>query len=265
MRSPHARVAAVIAAGSLAGSAWAQNEVIASLPWTFGLTAGPNGTDYEPPQDHLDLWIVEDFSISTPAALSRFESYGTVFPAPVTVLDVTVRILDAQPPDGNVVLSSVPGSGKVTPVGLNSIFSAQFGDAFLPAGAYTIIWNASTLTNQGKIAIFWAQEGQHAVGGGEPENAMLWNPGGGWGFPDNIKPIPDDLDGTGQTGVNFWLIGEVLCYADCNADGVVNIFDFLCFQGKVTTGDPAADCNGDGAINIFDFLCFQGAVTQGCP
>jgi hypothetical protein len=55
------------------------------------------------------------------------------------------------------------------------------------------------------------------------------------------------------------------CLADCNADGVINIFDFLCFQGKVTTGDPAADCNADGVLNIFDFLCFQGAVTQGCP
>jgi hypothetical protein len=54
------------------------------------------------------------------------------------------------------------------------------------------------------------------------------------------------------------------CYADCNGDGSVNIFDFLCFQGKVTTGDPAADCNGDGNVNIFDFLCFQGAVTLGC-
>jgi hypothetical protein len=28
--------------------------------------------------------------------------------------------------------------------------------------------------------------------------------------------------------------------------------------------DSAADCNGDGSVNIFDFLCFQGAVTQGC-
>jgi hypothetical protein len=53
--------------------------------------------------------------------------------------------------------------------------------------------------------------------------------------------------------------------ADCNADGSVNIFDFLCFQGLVTTGDPAADCNADAVINIFDFLCFQGAVTEGCP
>jgi hypothetical protein len=55
------------------------------------------------------------------------------------------------------------------------------------------------------------------------------------------------------------------CPADCNDDGAVNIFDFLCFQGLVSTGDPKADCTGNGAVNIFDFLCFQGLVTQGCP
>jgi probable HAF family extracellular repeat protein len=54
------------------------------------------------------------------------------------------------------------------------------------------------------------------------------------------------------------------CFADCNEDGSVNIFDFLCFQGKVTNGDISADCNGDGMLNIFDFLCFQGKVTEGC-
>jgi glucose/arabinose dehydrogenase len=54
------------------------------------------------------------------------------------------------------------------------------------------------------------------------------------------------------------------CFADCNEDGSVNIFDFLCFQGKVTNGDISADCNGDSMLNIFDFLCMQGKVTEGC-
>jgi hypothetical protein len=56
----------------------------------------------------------------------------------------------------------------------------------------------------------------------------------------------------------------VECPADCSNDGVVNIFDFLCFQALVSTGSNGADCNNDGVINIFDFLCFQGLVTQGC-
>jgi hypothetical protein len=71
----------------------------------------------------------------------------------------------------------------------------------------------------------------------------------------------------GAVGADFQVarrIEDAGCYADCNGDGSVNIFDFLCFQGLVTTGSPEADCNGDGSVNIFDFLCFQGAVTQGC-
>jgi hypothetical protein len=77
--------------------------------------------------------------------------------------------------------------------------------------------------------------------------------------------LPETVaDGLGQVNDLFIVPADAACYADCNADGALNIFDFLCFQGKVTTGDPTADCNGDGSINIFDFLCFQGAVTQGC-
>jgi hypothetical protein len=67
-----------------------------------------------------------------------------------------------------------------------------------------------------------------------------------------------------MTQTRKYLVVVPLCPADCNGDGALNIFDFLCFQGKVTTGDPGADCNGDGSINIFDFLCFQGLVTKGC-
>jgi hypothetical protein len=74
----------------------------------------------------------------------------------------------------------------------------------------------------------------------------------------------------GLLGSDFGAFGPlsdasiVQCPADCNEDGALNIFDFLCFSGLVTSEDPRADCNNDGAINIFDFLCFRGLVTQGC-
>jgi hypothetical protein len=58
-------------------------------------------------------------------------------------------------------------------------------------------------------------------------------------------------------------VGE--CAADCNEDGVVDVMDFLCFRGMVTTGDARADCNADGSIDVLDFLCFQGLVSAGCP
>jgi hypothetical protein len=54
------------------------------------------------------------------------------------------------------------------------------------------------------------------------------------------------------------------CPADCNGDGVLNILDFVCFQGVFQAGDPAADCNDDGLLNILDFVCFQGLFQAGC-
>ena len=58
--------------------------------------------------------------------------------------------------------------------------------------------------------------------------------------------------------------GGADCYADCDGDGQLTIFDFLCFQNAFASGDPYADCDGDGAFTIFDFLCFQNAFAEGC-
>jgi hypothetical protein len=55
------------------------------------------------------------------------------------------------------------------------------------------------------------------------------------------------------------------CYADCDRDGSLTFFDFLCFQNLFAAMDPGADCDGDGAFTFFDFLCFQNAFAAGCP
>jgi hypothetical protein len=64
---------------------------------------------------------------------------------------------------------------------------------------------------------------------------------------------------------------EQSCYADCDTStgvGVLDVFDFLCFQDAFATGDPYADCDtstGVGVLDVFDFLCFQDAFVAGCP
>lgn len=62
------------------------------------------------------------------------------------------------------------------------------------------------------------------------------------------------------------------CYADCDQStgvGVLDIFDFLCFQNLYDARAPyACDCDtlgGGGVCDIFDFLCFQNAFANGCP
>ena len=55
------------------------------------------------------------------------------------------------------------------------------------------------------------------------------------------------------------------CLADCDANGELNILDFVCYQGLFQNGDPSADCDGNGELNILDFVCFQTAFQTGCP
>jgi hypothetical protein len=64
----------------------------------------------------------------------------------------------------------------------------------------------------------------------------------------------------------------MVCYPDCDTStgpGVLDIFDFLCFQDAFTRNDPyACDCDttsGPGVCDVFDFLCFQDAFVTGCP
>jgi hypothetical protein len=54
------------------------------------------------------------------------------------------------------------------------------------------------------------------------------------------------------------------CYADCNHDNRLDVFDFLCFQDLFQGGDPAADCDDSGHLDVFDFLCFQDEFIAGC-
>lgn len=55
------------------------------------------------------------------------------------------------------------------------------------------------------------------------------------------------------------------CEADCDADGELTFFDFLCFQDLFAADDGYADCDGNGEIDFFDFLCFQADFAAGCP
>jgi hypothetical protein len=184
----------------------------------------------------------------------------------MVVTDVNARVYDAMPPGGNLIMSSQPGHGAVNAAG---VFWTTFGGQYLPAGSYFIVWDMSTVGTQ--IVVDWAQGGSHAVGGGQPDNAWLWNPGGGWGYPNNLKKVPADLQGNGQTGVNFKLSGvPVTCYANCDASTsapVLNINDFQCFINAFAQGAAYANCDGSTVapvLNVNDFQCFLNRFAAGC-
>ncbi|MFG0283092.1 MAG: hypothetical protein ACF8R7_01600 [Phycisphaerales bacterium JB039] len=60
-------------------------------------------------------------------------------------------------------------------------------------------------------------------------------------------------------------LGPRPCAADCDGDGELTFFDFLCFQNLFAFGDTRADCDRDASLTFFDFLCFQNAFAAGCP
>jgi hypothetical protein len=50
--------------------------------------------------------------------------------------------------------------------------------------------------------------------------------------------------------------------ADLNADGSVDLLDFITFQQLVHSGDLRADFNLDQKIDVFDFIAFQAAASK---
>jgi len=56
----------------------------------------------------------------------------------------------------------------------------------------------------------------------------------------------------------------VICKADCNKDGKLNINDFICFQGAWKRREAYGDFDGSGTYTINDFIAFQQAFARGC-
>ena len=95
---------------------------------------------------------------------------------------------------------------------------------------------------------------------------------GRWGDYFDITVDPTD-------DTTFWMVGEYAspggwrtwigefslgCQADFNADGALDVLDFVSFQTAFVAGDDAADCDGDGELDIVDFICFQAVFQFGC-
>lgn len=49
-----------------------------------------------------------------------------------------------------------------------------------------------------------------------------------------------------------------------NADGTLNILDFVASQLLFVAQDVGADCDGNGAFSILDFVCVQQLSQTGC-
>jgi hypothetical protein len=54
------------------------------------------------------------------------------------------------------------------------------------------------------------------------------------------------------------------CYPDCDGNGSLDLFDFLCFTNSFNANGNYSNCDGNGVHDLFDFLCYVNAFNAGC-
>jgi 3',5'-cyclic AMP phosphodiesterase CpdA len=98
--------------------------------------------------------------------------------------------------------------------------------------------------------------------------------------PFHIFPLLDGTPSFGVTGFELRTFNDKVvlegpannlqpvtvppCFADCDANGIIQIDDFVCFQTNYALGSTDADCDGSGDLGIDDFICFQTLFALGC-
>jgi hypothetical protein len=55
------------------------------------------------------------------------------------------------------------------------------------------------------------------------------------------------------------------CAADCDANGRLDVNDFVCFLAAFATRRPYANALPDGAFDVQDFVAFLSRFATGCP
>jgi hypothetical protein len=90
-------------------------------------------------------------------------------------------------------------------------------------------------------------------------------------FVENGGPTGANSNYIGIDEVVYTAGGPAPCYANCDSSTtppILNVNDFICFQGKFAAGDPTANCDESTTppvLNVNDFICFQGKFAAGCP
>lgn len=90
-------------------------------------------------------------------------------------------------------------------------------------------------------------------------------------YQNNGSSIVDLTDGDAAEVIFYldedglYAVVEDACSADFNADGNLNILDFVAFQGAFVSQSLRADCDGSGEFDVLDFVCYQTAFSAGCP
>jgi hypothetical protein len=90
-------------------------------------------------------------------------------------------------------------------------------------------------------------------------------------YDDDIERVK--VGAVADGGVEGWPVMDRLyvqkshaqeCFADCNRDGSLDLWDFLCFIEEFNAGVGRGDCNSDGFFDLFDFMCYTNVFNSSC-
>ena len=77
------------------------------------------------------------------------------------------------------------------------------------------------------------------------------------------------IDGTANDVQQYTMqlsVSSPCAFADCDANGMMNLDDIDCFVAAFLGSDLAgADCDGSGVLNFDDIDCFVASFLAGCP
>lgn len=167
---------------------------------------------------------------------------------------------------------SLAQSGNIDPgAGIHTFFPAIASDTF---GNVAMVIAMSSSSTYASVQALGRLAGDAPGTMGDPVELEIGDAtaNGRWGDYFDITVDPND-------DTTFWMVGEYAsnggwrtwigefslgCPADFNADGSVDVLDFVSFQSAFVSGDPAADCDGNGELDIVDFICFQAVFQVGC-
>jgi hypothetical protein len=212
----------------------------------------------------------DDFALDRPTRVSAITFYGAEVGNPTVVGgDVYVYEWDNGAP-GKVlyagenlpieheVIGDNPGYG---PVYRNTVHPV---DLFLDAGGYFLgfrTYQGKTYDPDGKNTnlIFSTRSTIGAAAAQWSFDVQPDGTGGGW-------VLLELFNGSKENEWCFRIEAQTpdQCYPDCTGEGVLDLFDFLCYVNLFNAGDMSADCDADGELTLFDFLCFVNAFNAGC-
>lgn len=96
-------------------------------------------------------------------------------------------------------------------------------------------------------------------------NFLVESPPGFVALADFNSDGEVDLAVATNSSINIYLARPCpACIPDCDADGDLDVFDYLCFLDRFAARDPRADLEHDGDWDAFDLLAFQGLFARGC-